>query len=489
MMDRQLLNGSWLPPGSLLPGQGSLLLAQDSSQQSGWLERLPEAMQGVAASIWLPLVGALLLMLLLAWVCRIPISYNVRNLTVRWVTTLMTAVAFTAVIGLQTVMLAFVNGMYRLTDSSGKPDNVMILSEGATDEAVSNLGFSDIGDIENQAGVLRENGRPLCSRETYLVVNQMIEQQQDRRTKRRFLQLRGVDDPVVSALVHRLELYDGGSWFSPAGVRELPGSNQAAVEAVLGEGVASELGRGRSPEQLAAARNRQRLDVGDLFELGDRRWVVVGVVQSSGSTFDSEIWAKRSVVGPMFGKEAFTSLVLRTPDAGTAQQVEDYFNNQYEKAAVQAMVETEYFANLASTNQQFLYAVLFVAVVMAFGGVCGVMNTMFAAISQRIKDIGVLRILGYRRLQILVSFLLESLVIALLGGLLGCALGWLADGWTATSVVSSGRGGGGKFVVLEMDVTADTIAVGLLLALGMGLIGGLLPALSAMRLRPLDALR
>ena len=85
---------------------------------------------------------------------------------------------------------------------------------------------------------------------------------------------------------------------------------------------------------------------------------------------------------------------------------------------------------------------------MAVGGVFGVMNTMFAAISQRIKDIGVLRILGFARWQILVSFFLESLVLALVGGLLGCALGSLADGWTATSIVCSGQGGG-KSVVLS----------------------------------------
>jgi ABC-type antimicrobial peptide transport system permease subunit len=120
--------------------------------------------------------------------------------------------------------------------------------------------------------------------------------------------------------------------------------------------------------------------------------------------------------------------------------------------------------------------------------VFGVMNTMFAAIGQRSRDIGVLRLLGYRRRQILISFLLESIVIALAGGVLGCALGMLADGWTATSVLSSGPGGG-KFVVLKLAVDANTLAVGLLLSLAMGIVGGLLPSLNAMRLSALDALR
>jgi ABC-type antimicrobial peptide transport system permease subunit len=136
-----------------------------------------------------------------------------------------------------------------------------------------------------------------------------------------------------------------------------------------------------------------------------------------------------------------------------------------------------------------LFAIGFVTVVMAIGGVMGVMNTMFAAVSNRVKDIGVLRLMGYSRLQVMLAFLLESLLIALVGGAVGCALGYLSNGWTATSIVSSGMGGGGKFVVLRLTVDLQTLLIGLLLALGMGLIGGAIPALSAVRLKPLDALR
>jgi ABC-type antimicrobial peptide transport system permease subunit len=116
------------------------------------------------------------------------------------------------------------------------------------------------------------------------------------------------------------------------------------------------------------------------------------------------------------------------------------------------------------------------------------MNTMFAAISQRTGDIGVLRLLGFARWHVLVAFLLESLTIGLLGGLLGCALGSMADGWNATSIVG-GTHGGGKSVVLQLAISPDIIAGGILLTLAMALLGGLLPAISAMRLKPLEALR
>ncbi len=153
-----------------------------------------------------------------------------------------------------------------------------------------------------------------------------------------------------------------------------------------------------------------------------------------------------------------------------------------------ARLEKDYYSGLSETSKQFLYAIIFVTAVMAVGGVFGVMNTMFAAISHRIKDIGVLRILGYARWHILVSFLLESLVIALIGGLAGCAIGSLFNGLSANSMVGSGNGGG-KTVVITLIVDANIWAAGMFLAVMMGAIGGLLPAFSAVRLRLLDTLR
>jgi ABC-type antimicrobial peptide transport system permease subunit len=120
----------------------------------------------------------------------------------------------------------------------------------------------------------------------------------------------------------------------------------------------------------------------------------------------------------------------------------------------------------------------------------GIMNTMFAAISQRSKDIGVLRLMGYRRWQILLSFQLESMMIAILGGALGCLIAYLAcDGLTVTSLISSGAGGGGKTVVLRMTFSLGVLAAGVIFTLVMGAVGGFIPAFSAMRLRPLESLK
>lgn len=426
--------------------------------------------------------------LMIAVLARVPLIYNIRNLLVRWPITVLTVSAFVMVVGLLTVMLAFVNGMYRLTENSGNKENIIILGQGTQDEVFSSLGFTDADDIENVAGILRdEQGRPVVSKETYVIVNQPTGDPKPGQPvvlkpgqpKRRFLQVRGIEVPDLSGLVHRVDLE--GEWFSTAGVRPDPANanNPNLVEAVIGQGIARTLG---------VDQDKPSLQIGDQFVLGDRRCVIVGLMLSRGKTFDSEIWAKRELVGKTYGKETYTTMVLRATDAKEAVRLEQYLTNDYGKGSLQPMLETKYFANLNGTNQQFLYAIIVVAIVMAVGGVFGVTNTMFAAIAQRTKDIGVMRLIGFGRLQILGSFLLESLLIALVGGGIGCLIGSVSDGWTANSIMGSGQGGG-KSVVLELTVDWMIIAECLLFSLAMGLIGGLLPAISAMRMKLLDTLR
>lgn len=431
--------------------------------------------------------AALGFMGLLLAIGKVPVSYNVRNLMVRWKTTVMTALAFTLVVSLMTVMLAFVNGMYKLTEKSGQPGNVIVLADGATDETFSTLSFVDSSDIERQPGVLKdEKGVALCTKEVFVIVNQEIQVTAGEKPRRRFVQVRGVEDPAMAGAVHGLKLKEGGRWFSAGGIEEAAGSGdnssapQVLIQAVVGNGLAAEMGSDRP--------GGRPLQVGETFPLGARTWKVVGILDSTGSTFDSEVWAKRARVGEDFGKQnTYSSYLIRTAGPAAARALTEDLKN-YKKAALFPSPETEYFSKQGETGKQFLVAIIVVAIVMAVGGVFGVMNTMFAAISQRTKDIGVLRILGYARWQILVSFLLESLVIALIGGLAGCAVGMLADGWSARSVVSSGPGGG-KSVVLQMVVSPEILMTGTLLSLGMGGLGGFFPAIAAMRLKALESLR
>lgn len=462
------------------------------------LDRLPKAMVDQWPYVLL-LVYATDLIMLFA-IAKIPLTYNIRNLAVRWRTTVMTGLAFTVVIALLTVMLAFVNGLNNLTSNSGIPGNVIILSEGATDELFSSLYKGDIEKIINQkaeydldgkqlskpitikelSGYGAEGKTKLCSFETYFVINQQIPTKPGEKERRRFVQLRGVVDATIAGKVHGIELLPGGDWFGREAAVNI-GGGKTACPIVLGEGAAA---------KFAEDLGKTQLKVDDQFQFGGKAVIVAGIMKSEGSTFGSEVWATWKWASDNFNKQQYTTIVARVSDDSElgakifAKHLADNFSNP----KVRAVDEKRYYEDLSKSNDQMLTSVIFIAVIMAIGGVFGVMNTMFAAIAQRTKDIGVLRILGFKRWQILVSFMLESLTIAMIGGFIGVLIGSLADGYQVTSNLSSGQGSG-KSVILRMAVDADIMICGVLFTIVMGRIGGLVPALSAMRLGILESLR
>jgi putative ABC transport system permease protein len=472
------------------------------------LNRLPEAL----VSGW-PFVLLLVYatdFLLLFLIGKVPLQYNFRNLRVRWVTTTMTGVAFTVVVFLLVLMMSFVDSVNRLTSNTGVPGNVFVLSDGGTDELFSKLAYGEVGNLEVEKALTDAQGRPLkvpitvkiipgkggqqptrlISKETYFVINQEIAKP-GAGPKRRFVLLRGIDDAEVAGKVHDISLLKG-EWFGREGSVVLA-NGATAVPCVLGEGAASAFG---------ADYGKVRLDVGDVFKLGDLDVVVVGVMKSAGKTFDSETWATNARVSKAFGKQAYTTVVIRVSDENpetapkSAETFAWHLSNNFANPRVRAVSEPRYYEDLAKSNSQLMYMVVVVAIIMALGGVIGVMLVMFAAIAQRIKDVGVMRVVGYKRWQILVSFMLESLTIALVGGLVGVLLVLIVngiatatgDGLTVTTNVSSGQGGG-KTVVTKLFFGFDIVTSGILFTIVMGRLGGLLPSVGAMRLGILESLR
>ena len=463
-------------------------------------EKLPPAMVEHWQFVFLAVYGFDVLLLL--FIGKVPLAYNLRNVRVRWKTNAMTAVAFAAVIALLSFLLAFVNGMNSMTENTGIPGNVFVLSDGSTDEIFSSLDYKDMGNLEQLKVGLDEKNRPLkvpvgikrkefggkvrplASWETFYSINQPVPNSEPPR--RRFVQLRTLEDPLVAAEVHGVALYPGGRWMGDNGVETDPDKPEKfAIECVLGEGIAETLG----PDY-----GKKRLATGDTFQLGEMTWKVIGVMNSEGKTYGSEIWAKRiGLIYKPFGKEKPTTLIMRTEadTKGASRKFAHELNARYTQHKLKAYSEPDYFAELTKTNNFFLTAIILVCVVMAIGGVFGMMTTMFATIASRIRDIGVLRLLGFKRWQVTVSFLLESLAVAAIGGALGCAFAWLvADGRSSVSMLSAGGNGpGGKSVALTINVDAQVIAMGMLFTLVMGRLGGLVPALSAMRIKILDSLR
>jgi ABC-type antimicrobial peptide transport system permease subunit len=415
---------------------------------------------------------------------RVPLGYSCRNLMVRWRTTLLTTLAFTLVVGIMTVMLAFVNGMSLIAKGSSVAGNIIVLSDGALDEVFSDLGHGDIDLLANRDYVRkmkissgdRQEEVPMLSWELYQVVNQPLPNPVAGGRGRRLVQIRGVEDPELAGVIHQLTLHQGSRWFDEgAGVQAVAGGgNEQYVQAVLGEGIAREMGRDAGKATLA---------VGDTFTLGPRHWVVVGLMNSAGKTFDSEVWAKRKVTGEMLRKDSRSTAVFRVADGLDPEEVAKKMTSEFKSPAVRVRTEAAYFDSLNETNRNFLFAIIVVAVLMAVGGVFGVMNTMFAAVAQRTREIGMLRILGFARWQVLVAFFLEAILLSLIGGLLGCAIGWWCNGLSATSQMQN------KSVMLKLVVDWRILGAGMAFSVVMGCLGGLLPALSAIRLKMLDSLR
>lgn len=471
-------------------------------------ERLPKALVDGWPFVMLIMYGVDFLLLFA--IGRVPLQYNFRNLRVRWVTTMMTGIAFTVVVFLLVLMSSFVDSVNRLTASSGVPGNVFVLSEGATDELFSNLGYGDVKKLETEQARTNAKDEPLavpisiksspgkggqppvrwCSKETYFVINQEIPNPSGEQV-RRFVQLRGIEDAEIASRVHDIKL-QSGDWFGREGAVRLADGSQA-VPCVVGEGAATAFG---------ADFGRDRLNVGDQFKLGDTPMVIVGIMQSAGKTFDSETWATNDRVSKAFGKQAYTTVVLRVNDdnpetvSRSAELMANHLSKNFTTPRIRAVPETRYYEDLAKSNSSLMYMVVVVALIMSLGGIIGVMLVMFAAISQRIKDIGVMRVVGYKRWQILVSFMLESLAIALIGGLLGVLLVMIVDGvataiqggLTITSSISGGQGSG-KTVVTKLVFGTDVLAGGILFTIIMGRLGGLLPSVGAMRLGILESLR
>lgn len=407
----------------------------------------------------------------------IPVSYNYRNLMVRWRTTMLTAVGFTLVVSLLVIMLAFVRGLAALAENSGHPGNVIILKDGTNDELFSEINIDDVHKTlfslwSGDSLVQRDpDGTVWVSKEVYGIATQEIPSPTPGgRPSYRFIQVRGMEDPDMAGKVHSLKLKPGGEWF-----------NRSGTQCVLGDGIARMLG----------------LKVGDTFRPRPGLpplWQVMGILDSAGSPFDSEIWAKREDVGKYFGKDneetkqsLYTTIVLRLPSYEIASKACEYYRGLPD-IKVNAMPEKDYYQKLTENTRTFQVSAIVIAIIMAIGGCFGLMNTMFAAVAQRIKDIGVLRIIGYSKLQILLSFLLESMLIAFLGGILGVIIGLGVNGIEQKGQLSSGQGGG-KTVVFKMVVDEEVIKVAVIFTIFMGLIGGIIPAVSAMRIKPLDAVR
>jgi len=378
---------------------------------------------------------------------------GVASLPQRWGASLVIVIGIAGVVGVLVAMLAMGQGFQATLSQTGTDDTAIILRGGSMAETNSVITRDQIPLITSLAGIAKgEDGKPLVSPELSQVVN--LPTKADGTDAN--VQLRGVG-PAAWALRPNLKLIQGRRF--GAGLRELD-VGQGALSQFVG------------------------LEVGKQLKLANQMWTVVGVF-ASGDSHDSELWADAEVLASTYNRQAFQSVTVKLDGKSGFAQL---------KAALAAdpqlkldVLTTSDYYTKQSEGLTKLITVLgtVIGAIMAIGAVFGALNTMYAAVAARAREIATLRALGFRGLPVVVAVMLETMLLALLGGLLGAGVAWLVfNGYTVSTL-----GNNFSQVVFQFKVSPALLWTGLKWALGIGLVGGLFPALRAARMQVTDALR
>lgn len=385
----------------------------------------------------------------------LPLSYNVRNLVVRWKVTLLAVGGIALVVAVLVVLTAMSNGFRLALAATGSASNGIVVQRGSGSELTSFFSREHRNLIEADARIARgADGQPLASPEIVIVAS--LKRKADGEPTN--VTVRGV---TAKAFAVR------------SGVRVTEGR---MFTAGLNEIIAG----GKIARRVAG------LELGSEIRIQNRPWKVVGLFDAGGGAFESEIWGDFDVMGPALQRGGGqNSLTVRLADPSTLKAMdEDLRANP--QMQVQMVEERQYYADQSGTVSGPLMALaIFVSVVMGIGAVFGAMNTMYAIVVARTREMGTLRALGFSRPGILASFLLESLLLASVGGVLGCLLAFPMNGFTT----GTGQTASFSEVAFAFRITPGSLVAGMVFALAMGFLGGLLPALRAARLPITAALR
>ncbi len=417
-----------------------------------------------ALAIWtmLPWVGALIAAALFAiWMVATRVGRQAASVTMVGIATLgqrlgsslVILIGIAGVVGVLVALLAMGEGLTATLSSGGRNDTAIVLRGGAVSESQSVLVRDDIDTIEQAAGVARDaSGKPMASAELVVAANLPLRDSSGDGNA----QLRGVDERAWE-LRPDLRIVEGRK-FKP-GMREL----------VVGE---------------AAHRQYAGLDPGHEIKLGNQTWTVVGIFKSDGA-WNSELWADRQTVASAYRRGSSAESVLVKLTSPAAFNTFKAALASDPRLKVEASTTHDYFAKQSAGLSKIIRVVgLTVGVIMAIGALFGALNCMFAAVASRAREIATLRAIGFRGAPVVVSVMLETMLLALAGGVLGALVVWLVfNGYDASTL------SGFTQVMFKFKVGPDLIWTGLKWALAIGFVGGLFPAVRAARLPVTTALR
>jgi putative ABC transport system permease protein len=385
----------------------------------------------------------------------IPIVYNFRSVKARWTSAIVAVVGIAGTVGVFVAMLSLARGFKATLVSSGSEDNAIIMRAGATSEMTGGVTLDTVKIIQDEPGIARSADGPLVTAEVVLVAPiPLISTGTDAN-----VEVRGVSKNVLE-IRKNIKIVEG-RMFTPGLTEIVVGKNANASYAGL--------------------------TLGNTISLGTMHWKVVGIFDAGGSAFDSDVWGDARLIGPAFNRPDtyFQSITVHLTSKDAFQQLKDAATTD-PRLNVDVTREIDYYSK-QSSRLTTLITVLggLVAAVMAIGAVFGALNTMYSAVAERGREIATMRALGFGGPSVVFSFVVEALLIAGVGGLIGCIAVLPLNGLTTGAMNLQTF----SHVAFAFKITPELLAKGVVFALTMGLVGGLLPAIRAARLPVATALR
>jgi len=383
----------------------------------------------------------------------IPLKYNLRNIAVRRTTTAMTAFSITLTVTVFVVLMALAQGLQSSLTATGNPLNLMVLRDGSQSETQSSVQRDALQTLRYLEGIAKnEKGEPRVSPELVVLINLPRRNQ----TQGSNVTIRGLG-PEGFTLRNNFKLVEGREFKS--GLREVIVSKRIA-------------------ERF------QNCSLGDKLKFAKGYWTVVGVFDAGNTAYASEIWTDADGLGQDFDRDAYSSVFIRATDTAALNRLKQQVTDD-RRLHQKAQTELEYYERQTRSAGPIKFLGIFIAALMAVGASFAAMNTMYAAVARRTKEIGALRVVGFSRGSILLSFIIESVIIAAIGGFLGCMLALPING------VSTGTTNFATFSELAFSfrVTPELLLQGMIFSVIMGFLGGLFPAWRAAHENIVTALR
>lgn len=385
----------------------------------------------------------------------IPLSYTWRSLWARRITTALTLIGIALVVFVFASILMLATGVERTLVTSGDPQNVIILRRAATSELVSQIERNEANILKTQPHVaVGAGGKPVASTETVVIINLTKVGTNDMGN----VLVRGVS-PEAFALRPQVTLTAGRMFAF--------GSD----EVVVGSNISQRF---------------QGTEIGSRIRIGEDQWTIVGVFEAGRTAFDSEVWGDVEQLMPSLGRPVFSSVTMRLNSEGDFQAIKDAINADPRTQTSDVKREQQYYREQSQTMADFIRVLgMVVTVIFAFGAVIGAVITMYAAVANRTVEIGMMRALGFGRGSILNAFLIESILLSLIGGIGGLLLA----SFTSFIQISTTNFASFSELAFGFTLSPQVVLYSLGFAVLMGIAGGFFPSVRAARLSILDALR